>query len=260
MGVAMTVANHKGGVGKSTSVACFADLWGKAGKKVLLIDTDSQGNLSKRFGYPPNPHQRVTLGDAVRNILSDDPKPLMEFVQHTSNENIDILPNDDRYAVVVQDMLREVMSGINSYFLLVQELRPYYDYILFDTKPAVDNEIRQIMLAVDYVLIPMDATDDSIDGASNTVRFVKSCTRGNPSLQIAGIFFNAVNMRTTVAKDYVPQIKEAWGDIVFDTIIPYSQEAKKAEGRHAPVTSEFPNGKVAEAFESLLKEVEEKIG
>lgn len=259
--ITIALSTHKGGAGKTTSVACFADLLGKQGKKVLLIDTDTQGNLSKRFGYPPQPRQKVTLGDAVKNILGpqEEARPLKDFVQHTENLNIDILPNDDRYANVVKEMLNLVMSGVNSYKLLVDELATLYDYIIFDTKPAVDDEIRQIMMAVKWVIIPMDAADDAIDGANNTMRFVKGCTRGNPNLTVAGIFFNAVNLRSSVAKDYIPQIREAWGELVFDTVIPYSQEAKKAEGMHEPVTEAYPTGKVALAFEDLLKEVQQRV-
>ena len=158
---------------------------------------------------------------SVKNILGpqEEARPLKDFVQHTENLNIDILPNDDRYANVVKEMLNLVMSGVNSYKLLVDELAPLYDYIIFDTKPAVDDEIRQIMMAVKWVIIPMDAADDAIDGANNTMRFVKGCTRGNPNLTVAGIFFNAVNLRSSVAKDYIPQIREAWGELVFDTVI-----------------------------------------
>lgn len=260
MSIVIAMSNHKGGVGKTTSLSCLADLWGKNGKKVLLVDTDTQGNLSQRFGYPPNLHSSITLGDAVRNILSDNPQPLINFIQPTKNPNIFILPNDDRYAMVVKDMLNEVMAGINSYKILVNELSSYFDYILFDTKPAVDDEIRQIMLAVEWVLIPSDAADDSLNGASNTLRFIKASKRGNPNLKVGGIFFNAVNMRTSVAKSYVPQIKEAWKDMVFDTIIPYSQDAKKAEGEHKPVTEYEPEGKVSLAFMELVKEVDKRIG
>jgi chromosome partitioning protein len=118
--ITIALSTHKGGAGKTTSVACFADLLGKQGKKVLLIDTDTQGNLSKRFGYPPQPRQKVTLSDAVKNILDpqEEARPLKDFVQKTGNTNIDILPNDDRYANVVKEMLPLVMSGVNSSILL----------------------------------------------------------------------------------------------------------------------------------------------
>lgn len=259
MAETIVLCSHKGGVGKSTSAACFADLLAKEGNKVLLVDTDSQGNLSGRFGFPPNHRKGITLGDAVRNILSDEPKPLKEFVQGTEFMGIDIIPNNDSYALAVQDMLKGVMAGVNSYKFLVQELGKDYDYILIDTKPAVDNELMQAILASDWAVIPMEAADDSINGAGNMLRFVKSCKKGNPNIKVAGLFFNAVDMRTSVAKAYVPQIQESWKDLMFKTVIPYSQDAKKAEGLHAPVTDAFPNGKVALAFKALLKEVEERV-
>lgn len=260
MAITISLCSHKGGVGKSTSAACFADLLAKEGKRVLLVDTDSQGNLSGRFGYPPTPRPPVTLGDVVRNILSDEPKPLKEFVLKTEFENIDIIPNNDSYALAVRDLLKGVMAGVNSYLFLVRELSPSYDYIIFDTKPSVDSEVQQALLASDWVIIPMEAADDSINGAGNMLRFVKGCHKGNPKLRVAGLFFNAVDMRTTTAKAYVPQMQESWKELMFKTVIPYSQDARKAEGFHEPVTEAFPNGKVAAAFRELLKEVEERVG
>ena len=98
--MAKTIAfcSHKGGVGKTTSAAAFADLLGRRDYKLLLIDADPQGNLSKRFGYHPKEYRgAVQLSAAVLNILSDDPKPLKDFVLATQNKNVDIIPNHDRH-------------------------------------------------------------------------------------------------------------------------------------------------------------------
>ena len=260
MAKTLAFCSHKGGVGKTTSTACFADLLSKRGYHVLLIDTDSQGNLSKRFGYPPQQHFEKTLTQLVDDILSDEPHPVTDFVCATQNKSIDIIPCDDRYAEGVKHMLSAVMLGINAYKLIVHELSTCYDFIIFDTKPAVDDDVKQVMLATQWVMIPTDAADDSIDGARNTLKFIKAIRRGNPDLAVAGAFFNAVNMRTSVAHDYVPQIREAWGPLMFEPIIPYSQDAKKAEGYHAPVSEKYPNGKITRNFSKLVEEVLNRIG
>lgn len=257
--ITISLCSHKGGVGKSTSAACFAELLGKDGKKVLLVDTDSQGNLSGRFGFPPSKKGVPVLGDAVRNILSDDPRPLEEFVRKTAYENVDIIPNNDSYAVAERDLLKGVMAGVNSYLFLVRELGPRYDCILLDTPPALNDSLLQVLLASDFVLVPLEASDDAISGAGNMIRFVRKSRKANPKIKVAGAFFNAVNQRTAVAKSYVPKVREALGNLMFDTVIPYSQDAVKAEGMHEPVTSAFPSGKVSEAFRSLLKEVEDRV-
>ena len=260
MAKTLAFCSHKGGVGKTTSTACFADLLSKRGYHVLVIDTDSQGNLSKRFGYPPQQHYEKTLTQLVDDILSDEPHPMTDFICPTQNKGIDIIPCDDRYAEGVKHLLSAVMLGINAYKLIIHELSTNYDFILFDTKPAVDDDVKQVMLATQWVMIPTDAADDSIDGARNTLKFLKAIRRGNPDLSVAGVFFNAVNTRTSVAHDYVPQIREAWGPLMLTPIIPYSQDAKKAEGYHVPVTEKYPSGKITRNFSKLVEEVLQRIG
>ena len=159
--MAKTIAfcSHKGGVGKTTSAAAFADLLGRRDYKVLLIDADPQGNLSKRFGYHPKEYR-----GAVQ-------KPLRDFVLATQNKNVDIIPNDDRYTATTKTLLEAVMLGINAYKVLIQELDGLYDYIIFDCRPAVDNEIAQIMRAVQYLMIPVNAADDSVDGVDTVLGY-----------------------------------------------------------------------------------------
>ena len=256
----LAFCSHKGGVGKTTSAACFADLLSKRGYHVLLIDTDSQGNLSKRFGYPPQQHHEKTLTQLVDDLLSDTPHPVADFVCPTQTKGIDIIPCDDRYAEGVKHMLSAVMLGVNVYKLIVHDLSASYDFILFDTKPAVDDDVKQVMLATQWVLIPTDAADDSIDGARNTLKFVEAIRRGNPELAVAGALFNAITLRPPVAHDYVPQIREAWGPLMLEPVIPYSQDAKKAEGYHLPVSEKYPSGKISRNFSKLVEEVLNRIG
>ena len=159
MAKTLAFCSHKGGVGKTTSTACFADLLSKRGYHVLLIDTDSQGNLSKRFGYPPQQHFEKTLTQLVDDILSDEPHPVTDFVCATQNKSIDIIPCDDRYAEGVKHMLSAVMLGINAYKLIVHELSTHYDFIIFDTKPAVDDDVTGRQHGYELV-------DESIDGGA----------------------------------------------------------------------------------------------
>lgn len=261
--MAKTIAfcSHKGGVGKTTSAAAFADLLGRRDYKVLLIDADPQGNLSKRFGYHPKEYRgAVQLSAAVLNILSDDPKPLRDFVLATQNKNVDIIPNDDRYTATTKTLLEAVMLGINAYKVLIQELDGLYDYIIFDCRPAVDNEIAQIMRAVQYLMIPVNAADDSVDGVDTVLGYASKIRHANPDLCVVGIFFEAVNMRTAVAHDYVPQIRAKYAPLILETIVPHSEDAHKAESRHLPVTEAYPSGKATRAYSKLVEEVLSRIG
>lgn len=194
------------------------------------------------------------------NILSDDPKPLRDFVLATQNKNVDIIPNDDRYTATTKTLLEAVMLGINAYKVLIQELDGLYDYIIFDCRPAVDNEIAQIMRAVQYLMIPVNAADDSVDGVDTVLGYASKIRHANPDLCVAGIFFEAVNMRTAVAHDYVPQIRAKYAPLILETIVPHSEDAHKAESRHLPVTEAYPSGKATRAYSKLVEEVLTRIG
>jgi len=261
MAKTIAICSNKGGVGKTTSTAAFADLLGKRDYRVLIIDADPQGNLSKRFGYDPKTYRGdIQLGSAVMNILGDNPRPARDFVMKTQNKNVDIIPNDDRYAAATKALLDAVILGVNAYKILVQELSTDYDYILIDCRPAVDADIAQIMQAVQYLLIPVNAADDSVDGVNTTLGYANQCRRANPDLKVAGIFFEAVNMRTAVAHDYVPQIREAFGDFMLEAIVPHSEDARKAESAHEPVSQTYPSGKATRAYTKLLEEVLTRVG
>lgn len=262
MAKTIAICSHKGGVGKTTSTACLADLLSKRNYKVLVVDTDSQGNLSHCFGYSPKEHSNNTLSQFVENLFAADDvrRPMEDFILYTQNNNIDIITCDDHYAVAIKKTMEAVTLGINIYKLIASQFAGKYDFILFDTKPAVDDEVKQIMLAVEWILIPTDAAENSINGAINTMKFLNGCRLGNPNLKVAGVFFNAVDTRTKVAHDYMPQLKEALGDRLFQTVIPFSQDAKKSEGYHVPVTMKYPSGKIARNFSKLTEELLSRIG
>lgn len=261
MAKTIAICSNKGGVGKTTSTAAFADLLGRQDYHVLVIDADPQGNLSKRFGYDPKTYRGdIQLSSVVMNVLSENPRPIKDFVLPTQNKNVDIIPNDDRFEAAKKELLDAVLLGINSYKILLQELVADYDYILLDCRPAVDADIAQIMQAVQFVLIPVNAADDSVDGVTKTLGYAKLCHRANPELRVAGIFFEAVNNRTAVAHDYVPQIRSAFGDFMLQAIVPQSEDAKKAESLHKPVSEVYPSGKATRAYSKLLEEVLTRIG
>lgn len=261
MAKTIAICSNKGGVGKTTSTAALADLLGRKDYHVLVIDVDPQGNLSKRFGYDPKMcRSDIQLSAVVRNVLSDKARPLKEFVLKTQNKNVDIIPNDDRFEAAKKELLDQVMMGINAYKIILQELSTDYDFILLDCRPAVDAEIAQIMQAIDYILIPVLASDDSADGVTRTLGYANICHKANPNLKVAGVFFSAVDNRTAVSHDYVPQIREAFGGFMFQTVIPKSEDARKAEAGHVPVSEGYPSGKCTRAYSKLLEEVLSRLG
>lgn len=191
-GIAICIANNKGGVGKTTSTAAFADLLSKRGKHVLVIDADPQGNLSGRFGYSADsPEQAIPnyLGSLIEDrFRGTEHQPLGYFINHLDEfPRIDIIYSDIRLDGVYTLLTTDSIASATMFRKLLAEIRSLdkYDYILIDARPAVNNEVSSIFIGSDYVIIPVEASWDSIVGA-NTItsswpRAVSSTRRSNCS-------------------------------------------------------------------------------
>ena len=228
-GIAICIANNKGGVGKTTSTAAFADLLSKRGKHVLVIDADPQGNLSGRFGYSADsPEQAIPnyLGSLIEDrFRGTEHQPLGYFIDH-----LDEIRSLDKY-----------------------------DYILIDARPAVNNEVSSIFIGSDYVIIPVEASWDSIVGANTIYQFMAKSRELNPALKLLGVFFTKVQDRTTSFHTLLPMVKGNWDKDLFQTKIPRNQDVVNAENEGYPVTYRKPACKASKAYVKLLDEMVERI-
>lgn len=257
----IAVCSNKGGVGKTTAAACLGHVLGKEGYRVLLIDADPQGNLSNRFGYDPTEHHDLQLSAAIDNVLSNSPVSSKNYICKTPYDNVELIPADDRLSISKNELLNAIVQiNINAYKAIIEDVESDYDFIIFDTRPSLDEEIAQIMFCVDWIIIPVNTGHDSIQGASQTIQYQVKCKRGNKKLQVAGVFFNRVNNRTISAQEIIPQVNEALEGYVFKTIIPAVEDAVKSENLSKPITAIFPRSNVSKAFKELAKEVQVKIG
>ena len=132
-----------------------------------------------------------------------------------------------------------------------------YDFILIDTSPSVGAEYTQILVGSDYVLIPITTSRDSIEGIDSVVTSFNDCRNFNQKLKLLGILFNDVSLRSAIAKDILPEVKETYKEYVFNTIIERSVIVEKFEWNNS-FGSEA--NKINAAFHSLTKEVLKRIG
>ena len=262
-GIVIAIANNKGGVGKTSSTAAFADLLSKRGKKVLLIDADPQGNLSGRFGYEKN--NPMYLGTLLKDRMAEDIEhaPLDKFIQKSGEfPRIDVIVSDLRLDGVYSE-LNSNIDRTSVFDDIVTEARAMdkYDFILIDSRPALNMEVGSVFIASDYIIIPIEPAWDSIVGADSMIKFMnKFKKRLNPNLQLLGVFFNKVVDRTVSFHDLFPQVKDGWDDKLFNTKIPRVQDVVNAENVGAPVTYRYPNCKASKAYSKLLEEVVTRIG
>ena len=252
----IAICNQKGGVSKTTTTANLGVGLVRAGKKVLVIDADPQGNLSQSLGIENPDELEVALPSIMEQIMTGEEVDVTKGIVH-HKEGLDLMPcNIDLSAVDIS--LVHVLSREFIMKTYVDSMREFYDYILIDCMPSLGVITINSLTASDSVLIPVQAAYLPVKGLEQLIRTVSLVKKLlNRGIQFEGILISMLNARTNYAKDIMEMIREYYGDAIpiFESKIPFS--VKAAETSAAGV-SIFPLDKkhpVAQAYEKLAEEV-----
>lgn len=247
MGKVFVFVNQKGGVGKTTSAINLGAYIALAGKKVLLVDFDSQGNMSSGVGLSK---EKPT----VYELIAEKNTP-QEVVKHTAVENLDAIPA----SIDLSGAAIELVDQNKREYYLKNALEPLisvYDFVLIDCPPSLGILTLNGLAAADAVLIPMQCEYFALEGISLLLQTVKKVQRGiNPKLSIGGIFFTMYDSRTRLAQDVVLQVKSYFKDSVFNTIIPRNVRLSEAPSHGQPICLYEPNCAGARGYQKLAEEV-----
>ncbi|MCR4712969.1 MAG: ParA family protein [Treponemataceae bacterium] len=247
MGKVYVFVNQKGGVGKTTSAINIGAYLAEAGKKVLLVDFDSQGNMSSGVGLSK---EKPTVYELMAGQASAD-----QVIRHTAVDNLDAIPA----SIDLSGAAIELVGQKERDFFLKRSLDPVkdkYDYILIDCPPSLGILTLNGLAAADAVLIPMQCEYFALEGISLLLQTVKKVQKSiNPSLTIGGIFFTMYDSRTRLAQEVVTQVKAYFGDSVFNTIIPRNVRLSEAPSHGIPICKYDPNCQGAKSYKSLAEEV-----
>ncbi|MBO5137000.1 MAG: ParA family protein [Spirochaetaceae bacterium] len=247
MGRVLVFVNQKGGVGKTTSVINLGAFVAEAGKKVLLVDFDSQGNMSSGIGIEKD---KPTIYE-----LMAEQTTVEKAVRHSCIKNLDVIPASIDLAGVSIELANQ---DDRDFYLknALEPLIPKYDYIMIDCPPSLGILTLNGLTAADAVLIPMQCEYFALEGITLLLQTVKKVQKSiNPRLRIGGIFFTMYDSRTRLAQDVVSQVKSYFGDTVFSTIIPRNVRLSEAPSHGLPICKYDPTCAGAKSYKNLAEEV-----
>lgn len=262
----IAITSNKGGILKTSVTVNTAAVLAKKGHKVLIIDTDNQGNAALSFGQNPDQY-RYTLYD----VLVDGLEP--EFCISPVYENIDLLPSNDDQAYFEFDVLQHIEKYPEPFYLMknsFEKLRQQYDYILVDTPPNLGLTHGNVLIFSDHLIIPFQPETYSMRSLTKTLKSFSSFReKHNPDLKVLGVVATMVRSNTVLHSQLVQETRRYCaenGIKMFDTVIPQSirfAESVAKDGLPATLTTKnnilvnsyFDLGE--EIFEEIQKESEE---
>ncbi len=241
------VANHKGGVGKTSSVASIGAILASRGKKVLLVDLDTQANLTRHF-----------LEKLPSRIIYHAIREQSDLPIYPIRENLDIVPSGLDMAGI--DL--ELQMMFNRERVLKTLLEPYvnfYDYIILDCPPALGLVTINALTAATRLIVPMKADLMSNYGLTMMDQFCVKMQVLNPGIHIDYIFFNIYEKGQTITEAIEADVRAKYGDRVLTTVIRKNNEISKAAFDYTDIATFNPEANGAKDFQALVSELEGKL-
>ena len=247
MGKIISVANQKGGVGKTTTTVNLGTILAKKGKKVLLIDADPQGNATSGLGVEKD------VEKSVYDVLVNDAE-IEDVYQDTMIKNLKVCPSNINLAGAEVELV-SMMSREQRLKEKLIKVKDEFDFILIDCPPSLGLVTLNAFTASDSVLIPVQCEYFALEGLGqllNTINLVKKHL--NKSLYIEGALLTMYDVRTNLSNQVVKEVKKYFENKVYKTVIPRNVKLSEAPSYGMPITLYDPKSKGAKSYDKFTKE------
>ena len=245
----ISVANQKGGVGKTTTTINLAASIADRGYRVLLVDIDPQGNATSGLGI-----EKSEIDQDIYNVLIDE-VPLKETIHHTSTKKLDIVPATINLSGAETELI-SMMARETRLKSAIDTVNDDYDFIFVDCPPSLGQLSINAFTASDSILIPVQSEYYAMEGLSqllNTIRLVQK--HFNKDLGVEGVLLTMLDARTNLGAEVVKEVQSYFNKKVYKTIIPRITKLAEAPSYGQPITEYAPRSRGAKVYDDLAKEV-----